>query len=153
MPGAALPVQVPGLNLRGGVLFPGMNGLPRTEGNVDKNNFGPRFGFAWQPFAKTVVRGGYGLFFSSILGNTGSLGNIGVFDAVTPYLGTADSGATPYTTLCQSLPQRVADAPLGSSAGLMAQVGDSLTFINQNRLAPYNQQWQISVQQRVARAR
>ena len=144
-PSAALPVQVPGLNLRGGVLFPGTDGNPRTEGKVDKNNFGPRFGFAWQPLAKTVMRGGYGLFFSSILGNTGSLGNIGVFDAVTPYLGTADSGATPYTTISNPFPNGLRTA-IGSSAGLMAQAGDSLTFINQNRLAPYNQQWQISVQ-------
>jgi hypothetical protein len=40
-------------------------------------------------------------------------------------------------------------APLGSAAGLLAQVGDSLTIINQNRVAPYNQQWQFSIQQQL----
>jgi hypothetical protein len=35
---------------------------------TDKNNFAPRVGFAWDPFAdhKTIVRGGFGLFFAPI---------------------------------------------------------------------------------------
>ncbi|MBI3951631.1 MAG: TonB-dependent receptor [Acidobacteria bacterium] len=41
-------------------------GLPQSLFERDLNNFSPRFGFAWDVFnnQKTVLRGGYGLFFN-----------------------------------------------------------------------------------------
>ncbi|MEO6119361.1 MAG: TonB-dependent receptor [Terriglobales bacterium] len=47
-------------------VFPGATGafsgvFPQSLVNPDRNNFAPRVGFAWNPLARTVVRGGYGI--------------------------------------------------------------------------------------------
>lgn len=142
---APSPLTVPGLNLRGGLLFAGVGGNPRTMGNPDTNNFGPRFGFAYSLNEKTVFRGGYGIFFSPQAYQTSFLGAVGTFNSVTPYTGTIDNGATPFTTLANPFPSGVI-RPIGSAAGLAAQYGTSLTVFDQNRVNPYNQQWQLSIQ-------
>ena len=41
--------------------LPGTPGVPATLVHPDRDGFAPRVGIAWKPFAKTVVRAGYGI--------------------------------------------------------------------------------------------
>lgn len=48
-----------------GLVYPGDPGISRALIPADKNNFAPRFGFAWDVFGhgRTAVRGAYGFFY------------------------------------------------------------------------------------------
>jgi hypothetical protein len=37
--------------------------------------------------------------------------------------------------------------PVGTASGTLTQMGSSISFVNPNRVVPYSQQWQFSVQQ------
>lgn len=142
---ATFPVRVPGLDLRGGLKFAGIDGNPERGGPLDGNNFGPRIGIAWLLNPKTVVRAGYGLFYSQQTYNSSFLGEVDTFGAVTPFVGSNDNGATIANTLRNPFPSG-AVKPVGTAQGLATQFGNALQFYNPARVSPYNQQWQFNVQ-------
>ncbi len=55
------------------------NGIPLGGADHHYNNFGPRFGFAYDPWGdgKTAIRGGFGLFFERIRQNINSFDALG----------------------------------------------------------------------------
>jgi hypothetical protein len=86
-PSAPSPITVPGLNLHGAVEFVGVDGNPRTEFNTYWGDIGPRFGFAYNVWQRTTVRGGYGIYYDpsdvGVVGNAVTGGFLG-YDAITP---------------------------------------------------------------------
>jgi hypothetical protein len=132
--------------LRGGMQFADVNGNPRRQFDTDKNNLGPRLGFAYQLNPKTVLRGGMGLFYGS--GSIGAGGfNIASqgFAPSTTFVGSLD-GLRPITTLSNPFPNGFAQAT-GSAAGLLSNVGQAVARIyDRSARLPYNVQWSFSLQ-------
>ena len=145
---AQSPLQVTGLpTLRGGLQFPGANGLSRYEFDPFRKEIAPRIGFALAASPKTTLRGGFGIFFAP-LGGSGfnglSVPNTG-FTASTPWISTQD-GVTPLNTLSDPFPQGFV-LPTGSSQGLATQLGQGVTGIDRRRPVSYAEEWNLDIQQ------
>jgi hypothetical protein len=141
---ATLPNGTP---VAGGLAFPGVGGLPDGNWNANKKNFAPRIGFAYNLKDSTVIRGGYGIFYSNSWGNgrnNSAMPQTG-FVCSTPVATTQDNGLTPYAVLSNPFPTGFCTAT-GSSAGLLTNLGQTLNFLDRNAKQPYVQTWNFGIQ-------
>lgn len=117
-------------------------GVSEVLRTTDYNNFAPRFGFAFRPFnnARTVVRGGYGIYTVSILGS--------VFYSLTG-VHTSDVRAFNNSFNASRVPAFQFPLAFPSGPGSVASVGtqDFRTANQQDYADPYNQQWNLTFEQ------
>lgn len=138
---AASPLQVPGLNLRGGLLYAGVDGRPRGIYEPDRNNFAPRVGFAFSATRKIVLRGGYALSYIPVIGSVFSDG----FSTQTPWVASTDGGITIINRLSNPFPGGLV-SPIGNSEGLRTFVGQNISFVEPGDSVPMFHNWQFNVQ-------
>lgn len=138
----------------GVVTFAGRNGVPERAFATDKNNFGPRFGFAYRLPGKreTVIRGGGGLFYGQTVSNTiGDTAALGFSTAASFVVAQADLQSA--FRLRDGFPA-VARPELNAGFGAAApgqRAYTAVQFFNPKQVAPISYQYNFNVQREVAK--
>ena len=132
--------------LKGGLLFAGINGVPRISTNLDKDALQPRFGFAFQATSRFVLRGGWGRIYINPDHSSGDLYQTYGFSVSTPLVSSLDGGRTPIPNLLNNPFPSGVQQPPGSALGLLTYVGRGFNFVNQNFQIPHVNQFSFGVQ-------
>lgn len=132
--------------VRGGLTFAGVNGEPRELYNTPKNDWMPRLGFAYQLTGdgKTVVRGGYGIYYSFLGQRRGDVNQTG-FSQNTPFITIGSNGFSIVNTLSNPFPDGVQE-PIGAGLGFQTNLGNAVTFFNPDPDIAKMERWQLSLQ-------
>ncbi len=135
------PLTVPGLPLRGGLFFPGVNGVPSGIIDPSKKDFAPRFGLAYQATRNIVIRGGYGIMYIPTVGT--SYTSTG-FTATTSMITSID-GVTPYNNLSNPFPSGI-NRPTGSSLGAATGIGGPISGQLRDTHVGHAEEWNFTLQ-------
>jgi hypothetical protein len=136
-----------GLDVRGGLVYAGVDGARDYLGDDRGSRVAPRVGLAWTLGTRTVVRGGYGLFYAPTqypFPSETSYGTQG-YTAITDYFASADGGLTPAGSVSNPFPTGIAQ-PVGNTRGLLQQAGGTVHFVDQTKEAGRVQQYSVDVQ-------
>jgi hypothetical protein len=139
-------------------LTPGTHNPPFP---ADKNNLAPRFGLAYRVNDKTVVRGGYGMFYETgrfkfldqMFWSSPGYGGV-TYDSATA---ASDSNAAFYTLndvfpAAVSIPKGTWPIPLGEQGGELYPRQDIQTIDKDSAVTPYVQRWSLDIQREIGKS-
>ena len=143
---AAFPVQVPGLDLKGGLMYAGVNGNPTRQAQP-LTGVAPRAGVAWALGERAVIRGGYGWYWTPVQIPALAEHTMGArgYSAATTFLASADGDLTPAGSLSNPFPRGITQ-PHGNALGLATGAGGVIDFVDQSSRPGYVQQISVDWQ-------
>jgi hypothetical protein len=148
-PGPNAPPGSQPIPVKGGEVF--ANAQDRNNYYTDYKDIQPRFGFAYQLPRSFVIRGGYGIYYSTPRSGASGTGPWGFqgYDQQTNWIPTfQNAGILPGATLSNPFPGAGPKLPLGSALGPLNDIGfdavGPIRSISQN--TPYEQAWSLGFQ-------
>ncbi len=137
-------IPVSGFSTLGGITFAGVDGNPRPVLDPYYRAIMPRIGFAYQLTPRTVLRGGYGLFYGlrgAELLNSLQPG----FNQRTNIVASNDTGQSYVASISDPLPDGL-QRPLGSRGGLLTYLGRSPGFFDPDGTRPRTHRLSFTIQ-------
>jgi hypothetical protein len=120
-------------NLTGSLTFAGVGGIPSTPAQLNKNNWQPRAGFAYQLTSKLVMRGGVGLYYSN---PPNDMYQTAGFTTSTTLVNSNDGGRTPIPNVLSNPFPNGISVPTGSRLGSLTFVGRNNNWFDSGKLTP-----------------
>jgi hypothetical protein len=131
-------------NLKGGLVFPGVNGSPRMQTDPQYTNLAPRIGLAYHMLPNLSVRAAWGIFYAASSNEAASTVDQFGYRTDSPYTGTTDNGITQISI---SNPYPNGFVPVtGNTAGLLTAVGTTIGSVLRRGPTPYSKQQSADLQ-------
>ena len=119
----------------------------RNPMDMSKKQFNPRFGFAYRLNDKTVLRGGYGIFWLPLdVKWNDAPHNMVINTFNTQWTATIDAGRTPYTVLSNPFPGGIIQPGYRDPAFQNTLLGQGISGPVANNPWGYAQQWNLNIQ-------
>ncbi len=139
--------SVSGVTPKGVIQFAGVNGNGNSCCNPSKTKLGPRIGAAYALGDKTVLRGGFGMFYAPIQFRDDPSLAVG-YTQTTTYNPSNNGNATPAGSLSNPFPNGIGQ-PVGNSLGALTGIGSGFNYLDQNRTSGLVYQYSFDIQRQL----